>query len=246
MAEIKRAKLRAIEDVDKLEVAGSLELINAKGTKVCSERTIDPEEGGNLSSSGYDLNQAHLAFLSNLDGRPVEILCINGCTWRKGLAVQFLEEALALGNVRTLILSRGAVRSCLPALYEDPGVTGYRRWSSPIYTPIIRPDPYSEILRPLLIVAQSRKVAGFPFKSVSLFLWTSLGQARDQDLGELRTYVGELKVVTGDDALDWDADRYFLDGLDHLLKGRDVQWDYTSMYRYGEWSDLTMECFRAG
>ena len=84
---------------------------------------------------------------------------------------------------------------------------------------------HSEILRPLLIVAQRRKAAGFPFKSVSLFLWASPGQARDQDLEELRTYFGELKVVTGDDALDWDVEKYFLKGLDHLLKGRDVQWD---------------------
>ena len=68
-------------------------------------------------------------------------------------------------------------------------------------------------------------MAGFPFRSVSLFLYANPGQARDQDLEELRTYVGELEVVTGDDALDWDVDKYFLDGLDHLLKGRDVQWD---------------------
>ena len=81
------------------------------------------------------------------------------------------------------------------------------------------------ILRPLLSVAEMRKEAGFPFQSVSLFLryglechpaWVSKG---------LRRRVKRLEVVVGDDILDWDVDKYFLDGLDHLQKNRDVQWD---------------------
>ena len=29
----------------------------------------------------------------------------------------------------------------------------------------------------------------------------------------------------GDDLLDWDVDKYFLDGLGRLQNNRDVQWD---------------------
>ena len=46
----------------------------------------------------------------------------------------------------------------------------------------------------------------------------------------LRKCVEKLEVVRGDDILDWDVDKYFLDGLDHLQKIRDVQWDQEGMY----------------
>ena len=42
---------------------------------------------------------------------------------------------------------------------------------------------------------------------------------------ELREYVEELEVILGDDVLDWDVDKYFLDGLDRLQKNLNVQWD---------------------
>ena len=48
---------------------------------------------------------------------------------------------------------------------------------------------------------------------------------RTQTQSWLRKCVEKLEVVRGDDILDWDVDKYFLDGLDHLQKIRDVQWD---------------------
>ena len=34
-----------------------------------------------------------------------------------------------------------------------------------------------------------------------------------------------MEVILGDDVLDWGVDKYFLDGLDHLQRNLDVQWD---------------------
>lgn len=69
-------------------------------------------------------------------------------------------------------------------------------------------------------------MAGFPFKSVLLFLrggpeWDRAWQVI---LDRLRECVEKLEIVMGDDALDWDVDKYFLDGLEHLQKNRDVEW----------------------
>jgi hypothetical protein len=78
-------------------------------------------------------------------------------------------------------------------------------------------------LQPLLKVARRRKAAGFPFRSVSLFL---LHDPRsEQVLEELRGCIERLEVVTGDNVLGWSIDKYFLGGLDHLQERQNVQWD---------------------
>ena len=65
-------------------------------------------------------------------------------------------------------------------------------------------------------IARRRKAAGFPFRSVSLFLRDGPGCRWDVDMEELRESVEELKVAAEFDILGWDFDKYFLDGLDHL------------------------------
>ena len=224
LAGIKRVKLRTTHDVDGNEIAGTLELINARGTKVCSYRTIlkeEDEEGYQRILEGdknHAHNAAHLYFLRNLDGGSVEILCIDGYASQdvKGVPIEFLKEALGFGNIRTLILSRSAVGPCLSALNEDPGTSGNNRWFSPINTLIIYQGQDHKILFSLLDVAQKRKVVGFPFKSVSLFLSSNLEWHWDEVVEGLKSCVEKLEVVAGDDVLDWDVDKYFLDGLDHL------------------------------
>ena len=173
---------------------------------------------------------AHLDFLWSIDARSVETLCIDDCARRGGIAVEFLKEALGLGNVKTLILSRSAVLPCLLALNMDPGASDHTRWFSSMHTLIIHPDPdqdlrylhdylYDMVFPRLLSIAQGKKVAGSPFGSVSLFIRDANPRWRlDPVLEELRRCVGELEVVLGDDILDWDIDKYFLDGLDHLQK----------------------------
>jgi len=237
LAEIKRVKLRTTHDADGNEVAGMVELINAKGTKVCSHRTIFLEEQEGCQqilewNEHHAHNAMHLNILRNLDGRAVEVLCIDGHASRDvgGVPVEFLKEALGFGNVRTLILSRSAVGPCLSALNEDPGASGNSRWFVPIDTLIIYQAPHRQGLDhtflPLLLnVARKRKVAGFPFKSVSLVLRNDLGWHWDGVLERLKDCVEKFEVVVGDDVLDWDADKYFLDGLEHLQKNQDVRWD---------------------
>ena len=234
LAEVKRMKLGTTVDTSGNEVAEALELINIGGTKVCSERVVDPGVGENRNgiprSRSHALNAAHLISLENIDGRSVEILCIDGCVSQAGMgAVDFFVEALGFGNVRTLILSRSSVWPCLSAVDEESGASALSEWFSLIHTLIIRPDAEyylgGRVLWLLLGVAQKRKKAGFPLGSVSLFLCDDPAQRRFRVLEELRACVGELEVVMGDDVLDWDVDKYFLDGLDHLQKDRNVQWD---------------------
>ena len=241
LAEIKRVKLRTTHGADGGEVAGMLELINAKGTKVCYDRGIfeDEEEEGYqpIMEGGYNHahNAVHLNFLRNLDGQSVEVLCIDGYASQDvtRAPVEFLEEALGFGNIRTLILSRSAVGPCLAALNEDLGASDNSPWFLPINTLIVYPGPPSSryldsdrtTAFSLLTVAEKRKAVGLPFKYVSLFFCGNREWYWEGVLTELRSCVGELEVVTGDGVLDWDVDKYFLDGLEHLQKSRGVRCD---------------------
>ena len=135
LAEIKRVKLRTTHGADGNEVAGTLELITAKGTKVCSERAAIEEEGVYQpfmeGGENYPHNAVHLNFFSNLDGRSVETLCIDGYASQDamGVPIEFLKKVIGSGSVRTLILSRSAVEPCLSALLYDPGAGGNSRRS---------------------------------------------------------------------------------------------------------------------
>ena len=81
----------------------------------------------------------------------------------------------------------------------------------------------NDILRTLLIIAQRRKAAGSPFRTVSLFLLEDPGLK--QVLEELEECIERFEVTVGDNVLEWDVDKYFLDGLEHLRERRDVRWD---------------------
>ena len=56
----------------------------------------------------------------------------------------------------------------------DTSASGYLQWSSLVHTLVIHSDftniGWDGILRTLLTVTQRRKAAGFPFRTVSLFL----------------------------------------------------------------------------
>ena len=230
LAGIKRVKLTTTHNTNGDEVAGALELVNTKGTRVRSER-MDPEKRRWQTEEDVEErphNAVHLDFLKNLDGRSVEILCIDGCASQDEVAVAFFMEALGFGNVGTLVLSRSAVVPCLSALEREANASGHGQWSIPVHTLVIRPNLhrfflYGKVFGPLLGIARKSKVAGFPFRSVSLFL--SADQGWDRDLEELKECVEKLEVFTGDDILDWDIDKYFLDGFDHLQKNQEVRWD---------------------
>ena len=74
-----------------------------------------------------------------------------------------------------------------------------------------------DVLCSLLSFAQDREAAGLPLRMVSLFCdleWN----LKDSELEGLRRCIGMFEFVTGDDALDWKVDDYFLAGLDHLRR----------------------------
>ena len=231
LAEIKRVKLWTTIGADGREVGGTLELINARGMRVRSERT-DPEnkEHRPLGQEGkkHSHYSTHLSLFRNLNVRSVEMVCVDGCAWREGVAIELLKGVLCFGNVGTLILPYHAASWYLSGLNMNMG-SAASRWTSPTHTLIIRPDPtypdFRDFLLSLLNVAQRRKEAGFPFRSVSLFLRGVPRLGSDRVLEELRRCVERLEFIAGDDVLDWDVDKYFLDGLDHLQMNRDVEWD---------------------
>ena len=174
LAEIKRIELRTTDDAEGREVAGTLEFVNAKGMKMCSERMVDfeDEEGRPciVWTENDALGVAHLNFLRKIDGRSVETLCIDGCRSpaTREVAPKFLMGVLGFGNVRTLILSSDAVWSCLAALNKDPGASGHGQWFFLIHALVIRPDPGYHIgdglLSPLLRFARKRKSGRLPVR----------------------------------------------------------------------------------
>ena len=239
MTEIKRMKFTTTRGADGDKVARTLEFVNTKGTRVCFERIILEEEKREVvvdekygywspvqESEKYTFNTGLLDSLRDLDGGSMEILCIEGYALQDdwGPTMESIREALNFQNVRTLILSSTTAASSIWP-FDDLDPSGRSRRPLPqISTLIVHPGPDrggldSEVLAPLLSAAKRRKAVGFPFSSVLLFLpWLW------DELDELRRYVGKLEVVM-DDYLDWDVDKYFLDGLEHLQRDRGVQWD---------------------
>ena len=174
-------------------------------------------------------NVVHLNFLRNIDCRSVEILWMDGWAEPDIVTAEFLEETLGFGNVKTLILSGSAGSGCLSVLDDDLDEGDHGRRFPPIPTLIIDIDSYPpnyshiEFLEPLFSVVKKRKAAGFPFKSILLLVRGDLlrggpGWGSEVLLEDVRKCVERLEVVRGDDVLDRDVDKYFLDGLDHLQK----------------------------
>ena len=229
LAGITRIKLRTTLDTSRGRITGTLELINAKGAKVRSERTVyvPPAEGDIRDELGLELMRG----LQGLDARSAEILCLEGYSlWDgKGQSVSIVADVLGyLQAAATLILSGTTVKPCLLALDLDPNAGGHLRRFPPVHTLIIHSDFQGtgdgpDTLQILLVIAQRRKAAGFPLRSVSLFLLA--GPGSEQILEELRGCVERFEVAVGDGVLGWDVDRYFLDGLGHLRECRDVRWD---------------------
>jgi len=233
LAGVRRVKLSTMFNVSNRAIHGILELINDKGARVCLERALAigvPCQPSFVREGADDnLNLAHLNCLKDLDARSAEILCIEGYgLWAGGEPVaDLVKEVLdSLRSITTLILSHTTVEPCLLALEANTGAVNNAQGFPQVQTLIIHSDTEkdpseADVLQALLPVARRRKAAGNPFKSVSVFLPLT---PREEELEELRSCIGKFDLVTGDDILDWDIDRYFLDGLEHLRNRRNVQW----------------------
>jgi len=225
---------------------GKLEFVSNQGGIVCLEREI--HVGVNYQRTplrdlvGNDLKLGLLNHLKDLDTHSVEILCIEMVDlWDdEAPTVDAVKEAMGLlGNIKSLVVSRSAVQPCLLALEWDTGADKDGHGFPQIQTLVVHSrsflDPSGiDILRTLLPVARRRKVAGHPFKYVSVFLpdAPNLGDS-EGEVEELRGCIENFRLVTGDNALDWDIEEYFLDGLGHLRNRRDVQWEFDDIKYYG-------------
>ena len=232
-AEVRRVKFKTgrtiKEDMDREGYAeGVVEIIDSAHRRVRSGQQVVVED---LTFEGVladIINPLYLGFLKDLDPRFVEVFCIEGLAlWSYGERRR-VEEALGrLEHIRTLILSDSVVAPYLRALAptEDTDMEGWRCLELDtivIYSRDRVDDSGENVLWSLLSLAQRRKAAGLPLRMVSLFYGPRWDRGRpdweDSDLEELRGCVGTLEFVTGDGALDWKVDDYFLVGLDHLQR----------------------------
>jgi hypothetical protein len=239
LAEIKRVHLGSQSDRGREWVTGSLEFVNTEGMRVCLERSRfhRMENRSFFLESAIDkLELEQLKCLEDPDVRSVEVLSIGGYGLYGGPAtsVDTIKAALCcLGNVTTLILSCCDERTYLLALYPDGG-----RQLPPVHTLIIHShDPFGvngrSTLQTLLTIAQKRKTAGFPFRSVSVFLGGVYDPTRVQESEEagleeleleleLKGCIEKLELVTGDGMLDLESDGYFFEGLEYETSRRSM------------------------
>ena len=221
----RRVKLKT-EAMNRQDYAeGVVEVIDGAHKRFLSTRRVvlrDVTWDGALINA---INPLYLGFVKGLDARFIETLCV------EELALWFYEEGDRvkevlnhLENIRTLILYKSAVDPYLQALVPITAkdVNEWRCLKLDTLVIYSRYGDYTDgdMLDTLCHVAQERKVAGFPLRSVSMFVdpeRARLGSV-DSNLEELRRWVETVKFVTGDDILDWNVDDYFLDGLDHIRR----------------------------
>ena len=227
LAGVRRAKLSITSEMFSYTIRGVLELINNKGARVSLER----EQSFVPGVTDDTLNMAHLDCLKDLNAQSAEILCMEGYKSWDGdaLTVDSVKKALnSLGNITILILSHASMEPFFLVL-EANAAQGLLQVQTLIIHCTTWTDLFgTDILQTLLPVARRRKAAGNPFKSVSVFLQlvpTPGHREVEEELGELRGCIEKFELVTGDDVLDWDVDKYFLDELEHLWNNRNVQWD---------------------
>jgi len=230
LVDVKRVKLKT-RSMDRQDyVEGMVEVIDAAHRRVRLTRQVILGEVRWEDALIDAINPLYPDFLENLDAKSIEVLCV------EELALWFYEErclvegALGhLGHIRTLILSGSVVCPYLRALAptEAADMSGWRCLK--LDTFVIRSTRYrddsgDEVLPALSLLARRRKEAGIPLRNVSLLLkWAPHPQQFRwmKDLEELRRCVGTFESVmeeVADKLLDWDADDYFLDGLDHLRR----------------------------
>ena len=195
---------------------GTLELFNAKGTRLRFRGTYPSDHEGSWPRNLSVQDAAHLDFLKGLRGQTLEVSCLDEqlSEMDNCVSIRFLLMALDLGCIGMVILSGQAVLPCLVTLLQHMGTGNHSPWS--VHTIIIHVDlklhQGNDGIEQLLDIARDRKAAGNPLNSVSLHLCGLSGEGL-QDFKGLKGLVKKLAVVTEDDVSDWDADVHFQGGL---------------------------------
>jgi len=131
----------------------------------------------------------------------VEVLCIGGYRY------------VPIANFRsltTLILSGSIIHLYLELLAGPQGRYVYgslRRLVLFVVRSRFAPTPVSHLPN----VARMRAEAGLPLKVVTFASPSALSATDLRLLGELRAYVERVDLLLGNDALDWNLDKYYLD-----------------------------------
>ncbi|KAF9781150.1 hypothetical protein BJ322DRAFT_255249 [Thelephora terrestris] len=219
LADIKRVKLKT-DDSD-----STIELIDAKSSRVYL--VVDVQMSWQIHRIDEGITASYISYLEGINIHAVEVLCVEGPDiWDHDHAKYVLS---CLQKITTLVLSNPAAIAYILALGQEPvdndGDDDTNEWRCPMLgTLVIHAWEFSvrgeQILQHLPQVAQKRKDAGMPFESVSLFIrcpWDeheTVPMESSPALEQLRGCVEKFEIVTGDDALDWNMDDYFFDGLD--------------------------------
>lgn len=196
---ITRIKLKVRDDAVSGGTTWTLELVNAKGARVCSERAV--EAAGPEHIDQDESNLAHLGCLPDLNTKSAEVLCLEGFgLWdgRRG-AINNLKSALGhLRGLTTIILPPTAAMLHLLALNLDSEAS-HPYHSPSVHTLVIHSETdnrgWPHNLQTLLTVARRRKAAGCPFRSVSLFLLHDM--PAEWVLDQLRGCIERFEVNVG-------------------------------------------------
>lgn len=231
LSDIRRVKLKTVYNRFRCSIGSIIEIVNGEGTFLSFQRTIllDPLKPARdpLAIINDELNPYNLCTLGIVNTGSPTILCLDGYQLRDGeggAAVYVAQALYDLGNVTTLILCNSVVEPCLVAL--EMGNREKLQWCSTVHSLAIYSPSHldltgSDILQSLLRVSKGRKAAGVPFRSVTLVIPSTGFVAPSGELAELNECIERFEFLAGDDALDWDVDKYFIPEYDPLQTRRD-------------------------
>ena len=231
LSDIRRVKLGTVYNHSMETIETVIEIVNGQGIILSFERVMvlghlrprrDP-----WAIIDDELNPSNLCALTGANTGSPMVLCLENYQLQRGegQAATYAAQALDdLENVTTLILSNSAVEPYLLPL--EPNNREKLRWYSTvqslvIYSPSQLDHTGSDILQSLLRVSKKRKIAGAPFRSVTLAIPSTTLVVSPGELAALNEYIERFEFLAGDDALDWDVDKYFIPDHDLLQIERD-------------------------
>jgi len=229
LSDIRRVKLVTVYDYSENRIETFMEVINGQGTFLSFQKTILP---GGLHRDPWtiidgEINPANLRALRFINTGSPMVLCLDNHQLRRGggkLANYVAQGLRDLENVTTLILSNSAIEPCLFALEPENPEKSW--WCSTVYSLVIcLPSKLdltgTDMLQSLLRVAKKRKTAKAPFRSVTLVIPSTTLVVSPGELAALNEHIERFEFLAGDDALDWDVDKYFIPDYDPLRRRRD-------------------------
>jgi len=210
LSDIKRVKLATAYDRSEDRIEIFLEIVTGQGTLISFRKTVLLEglDRDPWAIINEDINPRNLCTLRFVKAGSPTILFLDNYQLRPvegDSAIYIARGLLDLGNVTTLILFNSAIEPCLTAL--EPDNREKIRWCSTVHTLVIRSPTHlalaaADVLQSLLRVAKSLAVS-------------------PEELAALNECIERFELLAGDDALDWDVDRYFIPNYDPLRRRRD-------------------------